>query len=152
MNINELKPGKELDRFIAEEVFGGAWRCWFCCPVCESTHFETVGDTRHCHGCHAKWLPEDALPNYSTSIQDAWEVVGELQKLFSVWKYDSYVWFFIDAPIPNSDEPLKWCVGWKAHIAYEGSALVWYAEGDTVMEAICKAALARANDRDTSTS
>ncbi len=142
MNIQDLKPGKELDKLVAEHIFGG--RRSFKCPHCESTHFDThiMGsiESRVCHKCSWDDLFEDALPHYSTNIADAWLVVEKLQKLSPVYREDSYEWFYIDAPNKTETE---WQVGWKAHLDYEGDYLYYTATGNTVMEAICKAALER---------
>ncbi len=138
-----LKPGKELDKLIAEKVFGGAHLCGFLCPTCRSRWFVTPGvNLRACNEpCGQEFIIDEALPNYSTVIEDAWLVVEKLQELPPVYREDSYEWFSIDAP--NIKQPM-WEVGWKYFI--EGDE--WHIKqyGDTVMEAICKAALARVLD------
>lgn len=144
MNIEELKSGKELDKLVAEHIFGGAHLCSFLCQICGSRHFGSVRDKRMCHGwrCFIEWSPEEALPNYSTDIVDVWLVVEYLQTLPPVYRGDSYDWFSIAAH-NRTGNGSGWSAGWRYRIDYEDD--YWYAEqyGNTVMEAICKAALYR---------
>lgn len=141
----EAKPGKELDKLVAEKVMGGADMCCFLCPICGSRHFGTSDGMRMCHGdCREEWLPEEALPNYSTDITDAWRVVEKLQELPPVYRVDSYEWFTVDAPDRTGDN--RWVAGWRSHYDYEGDNYLIGQYGETAMEAICKAALERVSE------
>jgi len=122
-----MKPGKELDKLVAEKVMG-----WYL-----STNEWMWVQGGECVRSLPTWSP-------STNIEDAWLVVEKLQELPPIHRGDSYEWFAIDAPNRTGDN--TWEVGWKYYYDYEGDSWHCNAVGLTVMEAICKAALERVND------
>lgn len=95
MNIDELKPGRELDALVAEKVMGWVDFTW------EQYHeFHKTGGISYVKGMTGFWsdpntgkrkgnvrefLCENCLYNHgwspSTKIADAWEVVEKLQHL-----------------------------------------------------------------------
>lgn len=89
MKIANLKAGRELDKLIAEKVFGGACRGGFQCPDCGSDHFGTCNPLakegeiviRDCHNCSWKGPAIEACAPYSTEIESAWELVEFFDRL-----------------------------------------------------------------------
>lgn len=110
-----MKAGKELDKLIAEKIMGMPWR--------KPTH----GTCCTCQTCgHSN--ESDCACGWSTDIEMAWRVVEKLgnwhEFIFIVWKR------------PNA----RWEAGWYEN-DYDGPERRAAAEGDTVAEAICLAAL-----------
>ena len=65
MNIDELKPGRELDALIAEKVMG--------IKLEKSQIFDGPG-----YYCASTYI---IIPTYSTDITFAWEVVEKMKKM-----------------------------------------------------------------------
>ncbi len=77
MNIDEMKPGRELDALVAEKVMGYAF-----CPI------------HHGYSCCGRvWR------RCSTDIAGAWQVVEHLE---INGQYD----FKLESVVPNSDPPV----------------------------------------------
>lgn len=75
-----MKPGRELDALIAEEVMG--WRIF---PDGPNGEMHTI-DANQCE-CH-----EYDIPHYSTDIAAAWKVVEKLSQIGSVFKDENPFW------------------------------------------------------------
>ena len=127
-----MKAGRELDALIAEKVMGTPkyWSVWFACShygnfngldQAQAYAEKIQGDFK------AHVLPYSDEPNYSTSIEAAWEVVERL----------------VSTPGPNGDHH-------SVRVDYSGDAVVvidenkdWQvsAIASTAPHAICLAAL-----------
>lgn len=116
MNINELKPGRELDALVAEKVMGWARiimadQAW--ADVSNNWHSDymgTVGGKR------------TVIPLFSTDIAAAWEVVEKFDD-YGVWRHEGQA---------------------KHHAEFKrefGKWKRWAAEGESASHAICLAAL-----------
>ena len=84
MNIDEMEAGRELDALVAEKAMGWEWRrfphagddvralvspeSWLF-----SAREKAIGDERLAGGWNYN------VPNYSTKIADAWEVVNAMR-------------------------------------------------------------------------
>lgn len=94
MNVDELKPGAELDLLVAEKVMG--WK-FYCVKRGKYIHFiaqvpgepepwkhsRNDSEDNYVRGCHADYNPMKhimSMPDFhpSTSIADAWEVVEKM--------------------------------------------------------------------------
>ena len=79
MNIDELKPGPELDRLVAENVFGYKVFRWgdpdnlFVASSKSAFDYACNGDTLTCHTNMGKGFCF-TMPNYSADIAAAWLV------------------------------------------------------------------------------
>lgn len=113
-----MKPGRELDKLVAEKVMNliGDYRmCGYC-----GSEMRYCGDRSRCTQC-GEWR-YGPYKEYSEDIAAAWEVVEKMQEKHS---------FSL-----NSKR------GW-AHASFMGGDLgkVVMAQGDSVPHAICLAAL-----------
>jgi hypothetical protein len=111
MKIDELKPGRELDALVAEKVMG----LLVIEPLRLYYRHPTV---------------TDEIPEYSTEIAAAWEVVEKIKTQVKA-ETDSR-----DFTIMYVDN--KWLVGWA--LEYDGG-MDKLVSADTAPHAICLAAL-----------
>lgn len=115
-----MEPGRKLDALVAEKVMGWTLnRFW---PVCDLR----IDQSKQCE----QWFNEEAqysdLPNYSTNLKAAWEIL-EIISCHSLEVYwEEYF-------------------GWRCEISLWdtviGDMKVTKERGDTAPHAICKAAL-----------
>ena len=118
--ILAMEPGRELDKLVAEKVFG-----WEVVP--KPTRL--LRDLRAGDVCHP-----DKVPSFSTKLAAAWLVVEELEKRFGdggVWKFD------------NERAPKQWQVCFARERiptsnCYKG---LWQYLAGTITEGICKTAV-----------
>jgi len=77
-----VKPGRELDALVAEKVFG-AVVSWDKYAGGNHPHSPSI-NTPECPSCgyDGHW-DHDAVPNYSTDISAAWQVVDRLTEVFA---------------------------------------------------------------------
>lgn len=78
MLISELKPGPELDALIAKKVMGATKKCMGPNPnvaLLSGPLFTFVWQLPD----GTWWLDEYPAPDYSTSIENAWQVVEKLK-------------------------------------------------------------------------
>jgi len=92
MKIEDMKAGRELDCEIDEKIFGNTW-----------THI-------------APDMPWDDIPEYSTDIAEAWQVVEKITEP------------------RNDDANTKFMLWWE-------SSQLWAMNSKEASEAICLAAL-----------
>ena len=130
-----MKAGRELDALIAEKVMGTPkyWSVWFACSHYGNfngldqaqVYAEKIqGDFK------AHVLPYSDEPNYSTSIEAAWEVV---ERLIALHFHEVQVRHWVDpfdAVMPQ---------GWMCQC--EGDNLAIAERATTAPLAICLAAL-----------
>jgi len=87
--MTDLKPGRELDALIAERVMG------YKRAHMDDPEINFAGDI-WLNPNGTKYLHTAALPEYSTSIEAAWEVVEKLHELgffFDLhWDLNTSVW------------------------------------------------------------
>lgn len=102
-----MKAGRELDALTAEKVMG--LRVVRCPDHGDCIYWHAYGPDR----------PDGQLPEYSTDIAEAWQVVEKLRDL------DPEIW---------------WDVHWEC-VFNTNDSRVW-GTADTAPEAICRAALA----------
>lgn len=106
VDAETIPAGRELDALVAEKVMGF-----------EVTNYEPIGIRK------GGWILP--IPNYSTEIKDAWEVVEKLNL------FEKYL-------LAKSD--VNWCIGgdFSRELSFEEQAI---ASGNTAPLAICRAAL-----------
>lgn len=124
-----METGRELDIVVAEKVMGWFWQNPFSQYAEVKLLVPPIGDKkRHWGGVYDNGIP-DWLPNYSTNIADAWQV---LEKLDSEFKVEI-------RSIDDSCEFVenKWTCSFKNKI----SAKVCRVYAETAPHAICLAAL-----------
>ena len=145
VNLDELKPGRELDALIAEKVEEFVWRrassgCKVLVPAtgpdadwAKLWTEELRGDEQVCR---------DGLrfvPPYSTDIAVAWQVlkqIGELAGPNVMRKYQVHGW------LKASPEARTFIAITDFDFNQHGIATnEWSAHGNTLEEAICLAAL-----------
>ena len=118
MDIDELKPGRELDALVAEKVMG--WK--------REEYWTAIGKGETTW--HTGLMGPDGLrevnnyPDYSTDIAAAWDII------------DKADWWSIES---------EYSSGVLAVIALNGG-FSWAAKGETAQHAICLAALMEVND------
>lgn len=134
--INGLKFGKELDRLVAEYIFG--WQYVQNAP--KDHHCLSVGNDKGWWKIpeYKGWecaLCNDLPYHYSEDINKAWEVVERIQSIYPYWRFS----------LLGGDRDFKF--GYKAEWFGEDKAEddYGYRHGSsfcaTAPEAICKSAL-----------
>lgn len=128
-NDETMEAGRELDRAIAERVFGlsvelkempRAGGQWVSIPIVR--HSAVGGD----------W---DGIPFYSTSIEAAWQVVEALRGRWQAEdEPEPFYWVFEDC----ADAGWRADIGWDHH---DGPIPCYTASAATLPLAICRAAL-----------
>lgn len=121
MNIEDLKPGRELDALVAEKVMG-----W---PTFEQYNNDRVLELKMANAKGRR--DNEVVPHYSTDIASAWEVV---EKLYAI---DPHEPTLLQIYGPLSD-------GYKINLIWEhhdGPILIGSLVADTAPLGICLAAL-----------
>lgn len=116
MNIDEMKPGHELDALVAEKVMGHDF-----CPI------------HHGYFCCGR-----QKGRYSTDIAAAWKVVEHMIEKYGIKAHNGFTLVRQDAgddPVPD----LLWYCEFGNPAWQDG-------DGYTAPEAICKAALKAVTD------
>lgn len=123
-----MKPGRELDALIAEKVMG--WRPiirseWPCIALANTPDNEK--EIAFLRAADLRGQYED-IPNYSTDIAEAWEIIKKLIEYNPFWEEKNCLYFQL-----SPTNPAGWMCnfGDSRHIEY----------GDTAPHAICLAAL-----------
>lgn len=139
MNFDELKPGPELDKLIAERVMGliscDMWRSVY--NAMSAIAGRAVYLRGKCEHNDNECYPADNPREYSSDIACAWQVIEHLKKR----KFTVYLFYNTEAK-SNS----LWRVGFRNGEAWEADMppdKVWSSAGEatTVPLAICIAAL-----------
>lgn len=120
MRIDQMPAGREMDSLIAERVMG--WTVFYG----EHNGYDLLDD-EIANGYPPDEEPEGVpfeIPNYSTDIAAAWEVVEKMKNyLFVCGRTDDGIWEAYFFPVNSGIGKLS-----EAH-------------GDTAPSAICRAAL-----------
>ncbi len=114
MLIDEMPAGREMDKLLAAKL-GWKWD--------DKTATSPRGSKYDMQKCPSFWW----LPDYSTDISAAWEVVEEIKP--HVLRVDITI---------SADTRLK---PYAVLITGKGIREWWQSEGDTLSLAICRAAL-----------
>lgn len=112
--------GRELDALVAETLFG--WQ-WYDVPEAQLRCFRPPGRLQYgavAMGDQVKY--SGILPDYSTDISDAWNVVLEMERRGHIIRLEHS---------PDLDRP------WSCGFGLPGA----WADGTTAPLAICRAAL-----------
>ena len=123
--IQNMSAGREMDALIAEKIFGWSWNGNFLLPP--SDHPASVN-----HWC-AEWDDDGRphwLPNYSTDLTTAWEVVEKIGE----WRGFE----FLMRRYCMSEK--QWQAGWFED-GYDGYETRVSAESELPALSICRAAL-----------
>lgn len=135
MNIDELKPGRELDALVAERVMHRSKKHMII--ECNDPYYT------HCRICHkdnSEWSLEatecEENPPYSTNIADAWEVVEKL--------YSMGIGYCVERT-QTADQPTVYFMpkqpSQKSLIQFVEDMKRWSSLGETLPHAICLGAL-----------
>lgn len=133
-----MKPGRELDALVAEKVMGVCLHDLQSKPSVYMQMKEKNGPHDwtmfECAKCHSRFMDKfiPYLPNYSTSIADAWAVVEKMGR----WNGFE---FMIQTQDPEYCKA-KYEAGWYEP-SYDGPESRAVGESDSAPHAICLAAL-----------
>jgi len=129
MNIDQMQAGREMDALVAEKAMGISVQLFGDpCYLVNYCLRKDNGDLYYFKGeCPLKASREEVkelIPNYSTDIARAWEVVEKMKNyLFVCGRTDDGIWEAYFFPVNSGIGKLS-----EAH-------------GDTAPSAICRAAL-----------
>lgn len=133
--ILAMKPGRELDALVAEKVMG--WKRRQCSVFTDIQWLmsldtdgqDVLGVTYRSDAAPIYW---QGLPDYSTSIAAAWEVVEKVTEHFAARKHRTAEF--------GCHQFGRW---WKAYWTQvvDTCPPEWHARCDSLPEAICKASL-----------
>lgn len=128
--MTDLPPGRELDALVAEKVMGwtevhfeAEWIHWY------GSGEEVI--PANTFGRHPQAIGDSIIPRYSTSIADAWKVVGQMR----AHGYRLVLW------TPLDDDTRIHCTA-----QFENGHQNIDGEGESAPHAICRAALSTLAD------